>query len=467
MQNSSFRDPDGFVFRKNGILYRQLNHCFENSYEKLMRSGLFQFLTTQNMLINHHEADLTLAYDGTTAYKILQPSPIPYISYPYEWCFDQYKNAALLTLDLQLAALKHDMILKDATAYNVQFVGAAPIFIDTSSFDVYQEGQAWDAYGQFCRHFLAPLILMAAVDASLSKLMQIHVDGIPLNLAVSILKGRKRFNLAALIHLYMHAKQQTRAGTTEKKVKRIRIPKNYLVAIANNLRSFIAGLKLPREYSPWGDYYEKMHNYSVESFLSKTDIVREFLARSEAKKICDLGANNGRFSTIAADIKDSYVVSCDMDSNAINSYYQEIAHSQIQNVLPLMLDLTNPSPAIGWASEERMSFTQRADFDCVMVLALCHHLALSNNLPFDNIAAYFSGLCRHFIIEFVPKTDSQIQKMLLNRKDIFGHYHQENFESAFERYFDRVDKKQVAKSNRVIYWYALKKGLMKNEDNML
>lgn len=457
MENSSFRDPDGFVYIKNGVLYRQLNSSYKEAYDKLLKSGLFELLTSKKMLVDHCETDLALAYDTENVYKVLEPELVPYISYPYEWCFEQYKKAALLTLDLHISALEHGMILKDASAYNIQFIGSSPIFIDTSSLDIYQPGQSWDAYGQFCRHFLAPLVLMSSVNTSLSRLMQVHIDGIPLDLAVSILKGRKKFNLAVMTHLYMHARQQSRAENGGGKVKRGKIPKHYLRLIADNLRSCIKGLRLTRRKTKWCDYYETMHNYSDNSLEDKSGIVREFLQRINPEKICDLGANNGKFSMIAGELKDSYVISSDMDHNAVNELFMGLEISNSKNILPLMLDLTSPSPSVGWASVERMSFNQRADFDCVMALALCHHLAISNNVPLGSIAKYFSELCRHLIIEFVPKSDSQIKKMLLNRKDIFFGYDQANFELEFKKYFHLVDKKCVFESDRNVYLFSNKK----------
>ena len=185
----SFRDPNGFVFVSEGTLYRQVNKSYQRHYDLLYSSGLYEALVSRHLLIAHDECDY-LPHGNDQIYKVLRPLPVPFVSYPYEWCFSQLKDAALVTLDLQKRALAHNMVLKDASAYNIQFLDGKPLLIDTLSFETYEEGRAWVAYRQFCQHFLAPLVLMSQKDIRLSQLLRVYIDGIPLDLAASLLPKR-------------------------------------------------------------------------------------------------------------------------------------------------------------------------------------------------------------------------------------------------------------------------------------
>lgn len=204
---SSFRDPSGFVFFKEGVCYRQVNRSCKENYDCLIDSGLYKKLTDAELLIPHEEADAQLAW-SVDAHKILKPEPIPFISYPYEWSFSQLKDAALATLEIQKAALDYGMSLKDASAYNIQFYKGKPVFIDTLSFEKSRDGKPWAAYQQFCRFFVAPLALMARVDIRMNQLLRIHMEGVPLDLASSSLPWRTRFNPALLMHIHLHANYQ-------------------------------------------------------------------------------------------------------------------------------------------------------------------------------------------------------------------------------------------------------------------
>ncbi|HOW91704.1 MAG TPA: hypothetical protein PK883_05240, partial [Anaerolineaceae bacterium] len=205
---ASFRDPSGFIFKRGGVLYRQVNRAYQKAYDKLMSGGLYAGLTADGLLIPHEEVDEPPA-DPELVYKIIRPQVVPFISYPYEWSFTQLKDAALLTLAAARSALEQGMVLKDASAYNIQFVGGKPVLIDTLSFDLYKEGAPWDAYRQFCQHFLAPLALASLVDIRLIQLLRVYIDGIPLDLASALLPGRTKFGLAGLaVHIHLHARAQ-------------------------------------------------------------------------------------------------------------------------------------------------------------------------------------------------------------------------------------------------------------------
>lgn len=447
---ASFRDPAGVVFRRDGVIYRQVNEVARADWEGLMR-GLYPRLVEKGWLIPHEEVEAEPIGPGAIA--ILRPEPIPFISYPYEWSFSQLKDAALLTLDIQLAALAEGMSLKDASAYNVQFRQGRPVFIDTLSFEAYVEGRPWPAYRQFCQHFLAPLALMAKVDVRLLQLLRVHLDGIPLDLASRLLPRRTWWSYGMLSHLHLHARVQraySETGGDRQKRGGGRVPKLGLIGLLEGLRRLIEKLEWKPAGTEWGSYYEET-NYSEESFAKKRALVDEFLAAIGPEELWDLGANTGVFSRLASD-RGIPTMAFDIDPAAVEKNYRRLRQEGPAPLLPLLLDLTNPSPGLGWAGDERDGLLARGPTGCAMALALVHHLAISNNVPLPMIAAFFRRAAEHLVIEFVPKEDSQVQRLLSGREDIFPDYHQEGFEAAFQREFTIERRVAIEGTKRTLYW---------------
>jgi hypothetical protein len=447
---SSFRDPSGFLFTQDGELFRQVNECYREDYDLLMSSGLYKSLTDKNLLVAHEEVDVSRAL-GEKAYKVIRPERVGFISYPFEWCFSQLKDAALATLEVHKIALAHGMSLKDASSYNVQFVGCKPMFIDTLSFERYDENRPWVAYRQFCQHFVAPLALMARTDQRLSQMLRIHMDGVPLDLAAKLLGFGSLFSFSLFVHVIMHARsQQYFADKPLKKHGHSRkVSRHSMPALVDSLESCIRRLRWKPQGTEWADYYHDT-NYSEEALSHKRSVVSQFIDRAGPGRVWDLGANTGVFSRIAAD-KDIETIAFDVDPAAVELNYLKCREEDEDCILPLVLDLTNPTPGIGWAHEERMSLRQRGPVDATMALALIHHLAISNNLPFGKIAAFFAAICRNLIIEFVPKTDSQVQRLLATREDIFDGYDQKNFEETFGQLFTIEESIPIRESARTMY----------------
>jgi ribosomal protein L11 methylase PrmA len=452
----SFRDPNGFVFLKNGCLYRQVNDRYRDDYDALTGSGLYDELTAAGLLVEHEEVDPSLAVT-TGAYKVLRPRTVPFISYPHEWCFGQLRDAALTTLAIQKRALAHGMSLKDCSAFNVQFNGCMPVFIDTLSFERYREGRPWVAYRQFCQHFLAPLALMSYTDIRLSQLFRIYVDGVPLDLAGALLPLRSRLRFSLLTHIHLHARYQRRyESETESPRGRGKVSRTALLGIVDSLESAVRGLSWKPAGTEWAGYYEDT-NYTREGLACKERLVGEFIDGLPSGTVWDLGANTGRFSRVAAG-RGRYVISFDVDPAAVELNYRTCTAQGTGNILPLLIDLTNPTSGMGWAGEERMSLLDRGPADTALALALVHHLAISNNLPFDRIARFLAGLCRHLIVEFVPKEDSQVRRLLVCREDIFDEYTRGHFENAFSRYFEIERSEGIADSMRTLYLMRRRSG---------
>jgi hypothetical protein len=444
---ASFRDPSGYLFWKDGVLYRQINQLYQPHYDHLLTSGLYKNLVEAGLLIPHEESDLALA-DSDDAYKVIRPESIPFISYPYEWSFSQLKNAALATLKIQKRALKYGMWLKDSSAYNIQFHKGRPVLIDTLSFETYNEGQPWVAYRQFCQNFLAPLSLMAYRDVRLNQLMRVYIDGVPLDLASELLPLRTRLVIPLLLHIHLHASSQRRYADKPVNIS-TRVSKISLLGLIDSLESGVKKARWKPEGTEWGHYYDQ-HNYTAAGLKHKEEVVAGFFDKIQPKNVWDLGANDGKFSRLASE-RAIPTVAFDVDPAAVEQNYLDCISRKEIYLLPILADLTNPSPAIGWQNQERMSMFERGPVDAVLALALIHHLAISNNVPLPRVARFFQQLGRWLIIEFVPKEDSQVQKLLLTREDIFSEYNQEQFERIFQHFFIIHDTQPVFESKRCIY----------------
>lgn len=447
---ASFRDPSGFVFLHNGALYRQVNVVYKDNYDRLVGSGLYQRLVEAGLLIPHTEVSLELA-QSDDAYKVIHPQVVEFISYPYEWSFSQLKAAALATLAVQKTALEFNVSLKDSSAYNVQFFNGKPFLIDTLSFEHYHEGTVWVPYRQFCQHFLAPLALMKYTDVRLNQLLRVFIDGIPLDLAARLLPFRSYFSLPLLLHIHLHARSQQHfkdkmvSGATARRG----MSRNALLGLLDSLETGVKKLDWSPEKTAWAGYYQD-DSYSAEGINHKQQIVAEFIRMARPKTVWDLGANIGLFSRIASS-QGIPTVAWDVDPGAVDINFRQIVKNNETHLLPLLLDLTNPSPAIGWNTQERRSFVERGPVDMILALALIHHLAISNNAPLDMVADFLAELCHWLIIEFVPKEDPKVQILLATREDIFPNYTKQGFEAAFSNCFTIKRTEQIKDSSRILY----------------
>lgn len=457
IENSSFRDNNGFIFYEHDEIFRAITYSYKENYERLMKSGLYEYLIKEDLLIPHEEDELNNK-PTDNIFKLIKPQKINFISYPYEWCFSQLKDAALTTLRIQNVALKYGMTLKDSSAYNIQFYAGKPVLIDTLSFEIYKENEPWVAYNQFCKNFLAPLALAALCDVRLNNLLKIFIDGIPLDTAKNILRWKVLLKPGIFIHIYLHSKFQSKFSDKDKSisVNKKWVNKDSLIRLIENLETIIRKLRIKKSKTNWSNYYLDQHHSKI--YLDdKKEIVKNYIKKVNPKKVLDAGANDGEFSKIAsANGSDEVsIIAFDSDNDSIEKCYEYIKKNNIKNLIPLVVDLTNPSPSIGWANTERVSLIERLNADVVLALAIIHHLCIANNVPLRFVAEFFSKISKWLIIEFVPKEDPMVKKLLLHRKDIFDNYCPESFENEFQKYFSLIDCKNVSGTNRVIY-------LMKN-----
>jgi len=347
------------------------------------------------------------------------------------------------------------MSLKDASNYNVQFMRGRPLFIDTLSFESYREGEPWVAYRQFCEHFLAPLLIMKYIDPRFIQLLRVYIDGIPLDITARMLPFHTKLNPKLLVHIHLHARSKSHYAGKAVEKKKQKFSKLAMLGFIDSLEGVIKSLALTLKDTEWGEYYSDT-NYSAEAHDSKKRLVLQFLETLEPKNVWDLGANDGTFSRLASDRKIP-TISFDFDPACVEKSYLKVRNENEKSILPLLMDLTNPSPDLGWDSAERDSFAARGPCDTLMALALIHHLAISNNVPLIKIASFLRGICHSLIIEWIPKDDTQVQRLLATREDIFENYTKEYFEKSFKPYFHIREFKEIKESNRILY---LMKGRM-------
>jgi SAM-dependent methyltransferase len=449
----SYRDPSGFLFIDDGTLYRQIAASYQPDYEHLVDSGLLAELVEDGLLIPHDEVDHPGLAGFESPYKVLRPERVPFISYPFEWCFSQLKDAALLTLDLQKRALTRGMWLKDASAYNIQFRGCSPVFIDTLSFELYPKGSPWIAYQQFCEHFLAPLALMTRRHVGLGALLRASLEGVPLEIVSRLLPMRSRLEPSMLMHIHLHARAQRKhAVTSDESVRKLRKASMSLQAlrgILDSLESTIRRMHWPPNGTEWSEYYDHT-NYDDASAAAKQSCISRWIDDVAPSEVWDLGANTGRFARLASE-RSIPTVASDIDAGAVEKMYLAGRQHGDRSLHPLLMDLANPTPGLGWDNRERASFTERGPADLVLALALIHHLAIGRNIPLDSIATVLARLGRRVVVEFVPKGDSQVDHMLTTRADIPSDYTEAGFEAAFAPLFETEERHTLEGSARVLY----------------
>jgi hypothetical protein len=447
--DSSFRDPSGFVFSKEGKIYRHINQSYIKFYNKLMNSGLYQELVKEQYLVTHEEIK------RSDKQIIIKPLQLSLILYPYEWSFSQLKAAAILTLKVQLLALRYGMSLKDATAYNIQFIGSQPVFIDTLSFEPTQDGLPWKAYGQFCRHFIAPMLLMKHVDLRCIHMLKSFLDGLPLDLVSRMLPRKTHLSLFVKLHIHLHARYLARHKyNTVSKRRMAQMSLRRLQAMLESIFRYLQKLEYVKG-TEWGDYYEATLNYTSQALDMKRQIVGEYLKKIRPVSVWDVGGNDGTFSRLAKDMS-QFIFSTDIDLQALDQNYRQSVKNQEKNVWPLFFDVTNPTPDLGLHAGQ-LSLEKRLNkigIDCILALALIHHLSITNNYPFEFIARFFARVAPYLVIEFVKPSDSWASELLARKQDaqeLFTHYNQNEFENSFGAWYAIEDQRSIEGTHRVVY----------------
>lgn len=449
IHEASFRDPSGYMFHDGATLRRVINPIYFPQYNKLKESGFFKTLISKGLLVSHEETEVS------EDKIIITPEKIPFITNPYEWSFEQFKHAALHTLKIQKYALSKGFILKDASAYNVTFHKGKPVFIDTLSFDFYEEDTPWRAYKQFITHFLGPLVLAKYHGTEIFKMLQTHIDGIPVKLIASLLPAKSKLSSTLYTNIHLLAKMESKHSEDYKaETKVAKLSKKAQNNILESLFEYIKDLDL-KEASEWGDYYDKT-NYEDAAFVAKKKFVSSWVADLKPETLIDVGGNDGTFARTVLD-KVPHVIVTDIDSNAVGYNYQQVQKNNESNMLPFVCDVLQPAPGVGFNNTERDSLIGRLKEyapDVTMALALIHHVTLSGNVPFEKSAEFFAKFSKYLVIEFPTREDSWVESLLVRKREFINHfdfYNESNFEEGYLNYFEVERKELITGTKRILY----------------
>ena len=457
IETGSFRDPAGKVFYHKNKVYRILNSEGKKRFDFLKKNNLLKNLITEKLVISSNQISSKLLESKELLNKeIIEHDKIDYISYPYEWSFQQLKDAAIHHLDLHLYLLNNNATLIDGSAYNIQFIGHKPVFIDILSIKEYEDGEYWKAHKQFCENFLNPLILKSKKNIDFNNWFRGNLEGITtkdLNSALSF-TDKISYNIFVQVVLlnYFENKTIKNESINLNKVNKRKFPKNSYISILKSIKKFITSLKLKKDKTVWSDY-SKNNTYKIDEENNKKKIVENFSNKYKFETLADLGCNDGVYSEICLENGCKQVVGFDYDLNAINNAFIFSKKKKL-NFLPLYLDASNPSPNLGWLQSERKGFLQRSNFSGMLSLAFEHHLAIAKNIPLDKVIEFLINIAPRGLIEFVPKEDYTIKKMLSLKGDIFKDYSEDNFRDILSKTSKIESEKIVSASGRKIFEYS-------------
>jgi SAM-dependent methyltransferase len=459
LEPGSFRDPESRVFYAGEEVYRALSPDGLSDFEALRDTGLLD----DDRVVRTELARDAEALRGLLVHEpaaVLRHERIPFVSYPYEWTFSMLKDAALLQLDLLLAALDHDLVLKDSTPYNVQFKGARPVFVDVGSFERLREGEAWVGYRQFCMLYLYPLLLHSLKGVPFHPWLRGSIDGIRPAEMRALLSFRDRFRRGVFTNVFLHARLEARYADrpdqVKREVKRV-FKKELLVANVRKMRKLVERLSWDPPEGVWTAYGER-NSYTDEDARRKDDFVREVATSHDWNLAWDIGCNNGRYSRIAAEGART-VVAIDADEGPVELLYRDLRSEANEHILPLTMNLADPSPGLGWRGLERKAMPDRGTPDLVLALALVHHVAISANVPVKELLDWLAGLGSALVIEFPTREDPMVKKLLApKREGLHPDYELGFFERTLNEAFDVERSERLESGTRVLYYARPKRG---------
>lgn len=450
----SFRDPGGRVYVINDRVFRSVMPRAAEDFEFVRATGLLEELIAEGWAISEKTVNPSVLGEANNGARyVLEHPRLPFISYPYEWPFPALKAAALLHLDLHLRALEHGVTLSDATAYNIQFRGVEPVFIDTLSFRRYREGEFWIGHRQFCEQFVNPLLLRALLGIPHNSWYRGTVEGITAEDLSRLLPWTGKLSWNVLTHVVMQASFQRKSSgkaDAERWIKGRSLPLTAFRQMLRGLRKWIAKLEPANtRKTVWVDY-ARDNSYASEEARAKQRFVSDFVAAVMPRMVWDIGCNTGDYAKTALAAGAEFTVGFDFDQGALDVAFSR-AKTERLNFLPLFLDMANPAPSQGWAQAERAGLMQRAHCDAVLALAVVHHLAIGRNVRLDEVVDWLVRIAPQGIIEFVQKSDPMVQKLLRLREDIFDDYNEESFVRSLEKRAGIVRSVTVSATNRRLY----------------
>ena len=414
----SFRDPGSRVFHQDGQVYRALDRRAMENWQRLAATRLFAEGVADGRIVGTELAAGVDTIDGEEWVGVLRHEQIPVVSYPYEWTFSMLRDAALLQLDLLSAALAEGMILKDSTPFNVQWRGTTPVFIDIGSFEALEPGDVWIGYDQFLRQYLYPLMLTAHVGIPFQPWLRGQPDGLTAEQLRRVMSTRDLLRKSGLLHVALPARAERTARSEGRNIrselKDAGFSKEMIESNANGLRRIVSGLEWSPGSSRWNRYATECDHVRVDRG-AKAAFVTRLLADDAPAVVWDVGANDGYFSRLAAETA-GYVLALDADDVILDEVYRSLKVSGPDNVLPIVQDLADPSPGIGWRGLERPPLGDRSSPDLVLCLAVVHHLVIGRNVPLRAVVAWLADLGARVVLEFVAPEDPMVRALTVNKK---------------------------------------------------
>jgi hypothetical protein len=446
VEPASFRDPEATVFTQGGRVFRGLSAEAAGVHQAATDAGLLGELVDRGWLIEHWDSSLPDGVPvGVPAELIIEARAVPVVSYPYEWSFSMLRDAALLTLDVTEACFRAGFQMKDASAYNVLFDGGRPMMIDLTSFDRGFDG-AWTPYGQFCDHFLAPLLLEAHLGVPFQPYLRGRLSGIPVTELAGMFPGRRRFKPGVFSHIYLRSRIENKArhlDTEDRTELRsgMKLPVEAVIRSVQKMRGLVESLT-PSSTSVWSEY-ENEHSYGDSQRAIKEQFVDSTAETLAGNLAWDVGANTGAFSEILAKHFKS-VVALDHDAGAVDAMYRRLRDTADSRIVPLVLDVADPSPDRGWRGKERRTLLNRATPAFATWLAVIHHICLAGEVPVAGFLDLVADTSPDSIVEFVGPDDPMSRRLMATRKVPRPDYSRGSFLAAAEQRFTVVASTAVS-----------------------
>lgn len=463
LEPGSFRDPESRVFYAGGDVYRALSKEGLEDFEQLAQSNFWKEFSGDGRIVSTELVESGQGLPDLLVKEsagVLRHERIPFVSYPYEWPFSMLRDAALLQLDLTLAALEEEMILKDSTPYNVQFKGSVPVFVDVGSFERLRQGEPWVGYRQFCMMYLYPLLLQSVKDFDPRALLRGNIDGITPAQMRGLVSFRDRFRKGFYLNVFLHAKLEAKHGDRGKEVKdevkKAGFKKELIQANVRRVRKLVAGLEWSPPQGVWVEYGER-NSYSDDDARRKDEFVREVATSQRWGLTWDIGCNNGRYSRIAQEGSD-HVLAVDYDQGPVELLHRTLHEEGDEQILTLTMNLADPSPGLGWRGLERKPLADRGKPDLLLALALIHHTTIAANVPVKEFVDWLAALETSLVIEFPTREDVMVKTLLGPKRDgLHPDYERESFERELSGAFDVERRERLASGTRLLY-FARPKG---------
>ncbi|MBT4628450.1 MAG: class I SAM-dependent methyltransferase [Rhodospirillales bacterium] len=454
----SFRDPGGHVYIAQDHVYRTVLKSKSAIYEACRKADIYNHFCDEGLLLPVQECsveELSESHRSEDISYLLKHPRLDFISYPYEWTFAAHKSAALLHLDLHIALLETGFTLCDATAYNVQFLGTKPVFIDHLSIEPYNEGEIWSGHHQFCMQFLNPLIMWSKVGVAPNDWFRGSLEGIAPEALSKILPLWQKKSWTVFSHVVLQSllkKKSIARGTANRVARNTTLSKNAFTAILLGLRNYIENLTGPKDKTVW-EQYDQHNTYVDQDIQRKEAFVAQSVQEIKPGLLYDLGCNTGRYSDVALNAGAKRVIGFDYDHAALGFAFERFSKKDAA-FTPLYFDAANPSPNQGWGQKERKGFEGRAKPDAIIALAFIHHIVIGRNIPLDRAVHWLLSLAPAGVIEFPDKTDPMVQELLRHRKDIFPDYNEANFIDILSQKSSITAKIKLSGNNRLLVSYS-------------